>query len=99
MKKHAQHNPAQKEEMKNDHTKSGHGSSPSEDHNLPDAEQAEMNPEAKLEVELSESRDKYLRLYSDFENYKKRVTRDRIEWTKMAGADILLCCHLYRSTI
>ena len=57
---------------------------------LPDAETAESTPEAKLEVELSESRDKYLRLYSDFENYKKRVARDRIELVRIAGADMLL---------
>jgi molecular chaperone GrpE len=57
---------------------------------LPDAEKSEATAEAKLELELSESRDKYLRLYSDFENYKKRVVRDRIEFTKQAGADIYL---------
>lgn len=45
---------------------------------------------AKLEAELTESRDKYLRLYSDFENFKKRVTKDRIEYTKMAGSEVFL---------
>jgi molecular chaperone GrpE len=41
-------------------------------------------------VELTESRDKYLRLYSEFENYKKRVSRDRIEQSKMAGSEVFL---------
>ena len=45
---------------------------------------------AKLEAELTESRDKYLRLYSEFENFKKRVTKDRIEYTKMAGSEVFL---------
>lgn len=57
---------------------------------LPDASTEENDPIAKMEAELSESRDKYLRLYSDFENYKKRVSRDRIEQSKMAGSDIFL---------
>src|SRR6267154_5553061 len=57
---------------------------------LPDAEQEETDPTAKLEAELSEAKDKYLRLYSDFENYKKRINRDRIELIKTAGSDILI---------
>ena len=57
---------------------------------LPNAEQEETDPKAKLEAELSEARDKYLRLYSDFENYKKRINRDRIELIKTAGSDILV---------
>src|SRR3954471_24459801 len=57
---------------------------------LPDAGQEETDPKAKLEAELSEAKDKYLRLYSDFENYKKRINRDRIELIKTAGSDMLL---------
>src|SRR5437868_3950605 len=57
---------------------------------LPDADQEETDPTAKLEVELSEAKDKYLRLYSDFENYKKRINRDRMELIKIAGSDILI---------
>ncbi len=90
MKKHAHHNSMQEEEIKKDHPKSSEGSSTIHEQDLPDAEKAESTPEAKLEVELSEARDKYLRLYSDFENYKKRVARDRIEWSRTAGAEILL---------
>src|SRR5689334_4840364 len=62
----------------------------SEEHTLPDAENEESSMEAKLELELSAAKDKYLRLYSDFENYKKRIARDRIETAKMAGTDIFL---------
>ncbi len=57
---------------------------------LPDAKVEEIDPIAKLEAELTESRDKYLYMYSEFENYKKRVSRDRIEQSKMAGSDIFL---------
>ncbi|MCC7231552.1 MAG: nucleotide exchange factor GrpE [Bacteroidia bacterium] len=57
---------------------------------LPDAETAETDPLAKLQAELSATQDKYLRLYSEFENYKKRIARDRIEQGKMASAEAYL---------
>jgi molecular chaperone GrpE len=88
MQKQEENNSVQ-DEIKN---KNEEGQVPetSEEQSLPDAENAEESPEAKLEIELSVARDKYLRLYSDFENYKKRIARDRIESAKMAGADIFL---------
>lgn len=91
MKKQEEHNSVQ-EEIKNNSEQPVHDDSIpiTEEQSLPDAENAEAAKEAKLEVELSESKDKYLRLYSDFENYKKRVLRERIEFSKMAGSDIFL---------
>lgn len=56
---------------------------------LPDAESAESGDIEKLEYQLSEAKDKYLRLYSDFENYKKRINRERIDLIKSAGQDIM----------
>jgi molecular chaperone GrpE len=56
---------------------------------LPDAEHAEAGEIAKLELQVSEAKDKYLRLYSDFDNYKKRVTRERIDLIKSAGQDVM----------
>ncbi len=48
------------------------------------------DPLSKLEADLTSANDKYLRLYSEFENYKRRVSKDRIEQSKMAAADIFL---------
>ncbi len=59
-------------------------------HALPDAEEAESDPLVKMEVELSEYKDKYLRLYSEFDNYKKRVSRERGELLKFATIDTYL---------
>jgi len=56
---------------------------------LPDAESAESGELEKLEFQLSEAKDKYLRLYSDFDNYKKRINRERIDLIKSAGQDIM----------
>lgn len=57
---------------------------------LPDAESQEADPLIKMEIELSEQKDKYLRLYSEFENYKKRVSRERTELLKFATIDTYL---------
>ena len=56
---------------------------------LPDAESSESGDLEKLELQLSEAKDKYLRLYSDFENYKKRINREKVDLIKSAGQDIM----------
>ena len=56
---------------------------------LPDAEQQEAGQIAKLELELSAAKDKYLRLYSDFDNYKKRINRESIDLIMTAGQDVM----------
>lgn len=57
------------------------------------AEQPENTPEAEknraLQEQLDESRNKYLYLYSDFENFKRHAARERMELIQTAGRDIL----------
>ncbi len=57
---------------------------------LTDASQEQTDRIAALEAEVSAAKDKYLRLGADFENYKKRVTKERIEMIRTAGADVLV---------
>ena len=45
--------------------------------------------EKELENALKEQDDKYLRLSADFDNYRKRTLKEKIEMTKYAGAEIL----------
>ena len=42
-----------------------------------------------LEEQNKVLQDKYLRLYSDFENYKKRINRERLETLQMASKDLV----------
>ena len=49
----------------------------------------EEDPIAKLTADLAEQKDNYLRLYADFENYKKRSLKDRSDLIKSAGSDII----------
>lgn len=48
----------------------------------------EADKEPSAEDQIKELNDRYLRLYSEFDNYKKRTQRERIEQAKMAGEDI-----------
>lgn len=43
----------------------------------------------ELREQLDESRNKYLYLYSDFENFKRHAARERMELIQTAGRDIL----------
>lgn len=42
-----------------------------------------------LKTELNEEKDKYLRLFAEFENFKKRTAKERLELFKTAGQDII----------
>src|SRR5215475_2486761 len=42
-----------------------------------------------LQQQLSELNDRYLRLFAEFDNFKKRNARERIEFSKTANADVL----------
>jgi molecular chaperone GrpE len=44
-----------------------------------------LTPEELMQVE----KDKYLRLFAEFENYKKRTTKERIELFRTAGQDLM----------
>jgi molecular chaperone GrpE len=44
----------------------------------------------KLKVELQDQKDKYLRLLAEFENYKRRSSRERIELSQTAGKEIIV---------
>ena len=48
------------------------------------------NPIEKLEQDLAEQKDKYLRLMAEFENYKRRTAKERMELVQTAGKDIIV---------
>ena len=63
--------------------------SPESAETVEEAAEPALNEGGPFKKENEELKDKYLRLYSDFENYKRRTTKERIELFKMAGQDIL----------
>jgi len=44
----------------------------------------------ELKEELEEMRDKYLRLFAEFDNFKKRSLKEKVDMSKKAGAEVLL---------
>jgi len=52
-------------------------------------EEEVLTPEEKLERELGEAKDKYLRLYSEFENFRRRNAKERIDLIKTASSDLM----------
>lgn len=52
-------------------------------------EQIEINPVEQVQAQLDEMRDKYLRLSAEFDNYRKRSLRERMDLTKYASEEVL----------
>ena len=50
---------------------------------------AENNTE-KLEAEVQEQKDKYLRLFAEFDNYKRRTSKERLELMQTAGKEMAI---------
>jgi molecular chaperone GrpE len=50
---------------------------------------AKAAEQEKLEAELAESRQRYLRLAADFENFKKRTRQDQLETIQHASAELI----------
>jgi molecular chaperone GrpE len=48
----------------------------------------EQDPLAELQSKYDELNDKYLRLYSDFDNFRRRTAKERIDLLKSGGEDI-----------
>ncbi len=51
--------------------------------------QEEVSVEEQLKEELGKEKDKFLRLFAEFENYKKRTSRERLELFKTASQDVI----------
>jgi len=64
-------------------TVEGHGE------NAASAQEIET-PVVDLNDQLVQERDKYLRLYSEFENFRRRTTKDRLDWMQTASKDLIV---------
>lgn len=52
-------------------------------------DQANPDPTARLKDELAEAKDKYLRLYAEFENFRRRTAKERIDLIQSANEQLL----------
>jgi len=53
---------------------------------------AEGTPSAedKLKEELAQANDKYVRLYAEFDNFRRRTSKERVELLQTAGKEIIV---------
>ena len=49
----------------------------------------ELSVEEQLTTDLAQEKDKFLRLFAEFENYKRRTTKERIELFSTASQDVI----------
>ncbi|WP_299213773.1 nucleotide exchange factor GrpE [uncultured Aquimarina sp.] len=59
------------------------------DKTVEETEVEEVDIETQLKEDLEKEKDKFLRLFAEFENYKKRTSKERIELFKTAGQDVM----------
>jgi molecular chaperone GrpE len=50
----------------------------------------EVSVEEQLKINLIKEKDKFMRLFAEFENYKKRTSKERIELFKTASQDVMI---------
>jgi molecular chaperone GrpE len=55
------------------------------------SKQEQLEEDVKeLTIQLQEQKDKFLRLYAEFDNFKKRTAKERLDLIKTAGQDIVI---------
>jgi len=55
----------------------------------PKEDVVELSVEEQLTADLASEKDKFLRLFAEFENYKRRTSKERIELFKTASAGVM----------
>ncbi|WP_407481741.1 nucleotide exchange factor GrpE [Elizabethkingia meningoseptica] len=59
-----------------------------ENNETPATENMAQTP--SVEDQLAEEKDRYIRLYAEFENYKKRTTKEKMDFFKYANQDLMV---------
>ena len=54
-----------------------------------ESEKEQQGQEQKLQAELAESKDKYIRLYSEFENFRRRTSKEKLEMIQSANEQLI----------
>ena len=62
----------------------------SEETEILNEEVHELSEAEKLQAELYELKDKYLRLYSDFDNFRKRTAKEKLEMIQSASERVIV---------
>ncbi len=52
-------------------------------------EEKQVSEVEKLKAEVEKEKDKFLRLFAEFENYKRRTSKERLDLFKTAGREVM----------
>ncbi|MBL7898403.1 MAG: nucleotide exchange factor GrpE [Crocinitomicaceae bacterium] len=63
--------------------------SANESENKTEENQTDQNSDESADKKIAELNDKYLRLYSDFDNFRKRTMKEKVDVINSASADVL----------
>lgn len=55
----------------------------------PETKEGELTEEEMLKEDLQKEKDKFLRLFAEFENYKRRTSKERLELFKTANQEVM----------
>lgn len=53
-------------------------------------ETSSLTEKEQMEAELEKEKDKFLRLFAEFENFKRRTSKERIDLFKTAGQEVIV---------
>jgi molecular chaperone GrpE len=56
----------------------------------PEAEETPLSELDQLKVDLADQKDKYLRLMAEFENFRRRTAKERLDLIQTAGKDVIV---------
>jgi molecular chaperone GrpE len=56
----------------------------------PESSDSIISEEEKLRLEVAEWQNKHLRLYAEFDNFKRRTSKERLELLQIAGKDVIV---------
>lgn len=79
---------AEKKQEKKEAKKKGKQKAKGDEDGL-DKDQEKDKELEKVKAELEESKDKFLRLYSEFENYRRRTSKERLDIINTATEDLM----------
>jgi molecular chaperone GrpE len=79
-----------KEEVSVDQKTKDENNTPADDTARADEETEKKTSEEEFTAKLTEMQDKYLRLSAEFDNYRKRTLREKMELAKTAGESVMI---------
>ena len=56
----------------------------------PENEETPLSEVDQLQADLTDQKDKYLRLMAEFENFKRRTAKERVDLIQTAGKDVIV---------